>query len=393
MNLLEERLREEKHDFTFSEVCYMHDIKIKFDEGILSEARKYPKEIKISRFPDRKQVFDYIVTIDSENAEEIDDGLSIEKLENGCYRLGVHIADPTSLLPKNSIILDEAFKRTTSIYLGNTIYMYPEILAKDKMNLISGKPRLATSYYLEISPDGKIENYEFLETIIYVHNMTYQEVNNILKKGTCKSKKCLNTLIGLSEVTSILSKKFSMDEVYQLVNRTKSNPSQTNIISKSDASKIVETSMVIANYMVAYHMMKHHLPCINRIHVMNQDFLKKLSQIKENLHSKEVEQVKSAIRFLESFYPEAIYSTEKKEHYGLGLPIYTHVTAPLRRGIDNIMKLYVLDPFYFHKVSDQEAYKIEEILKRVCIYYNERNEIIQSFMDYQKEIPKVLTKS
>lgn len=395
LNHLEEKLSSRKHDTTFKEICYMHDVKINFDEGVLSEARRINCEVRIKDYPDRKLIKDdYIITIDGSNAKEIDDGLSIKKLEDGYYCLGVHIADPTSYLPKNSIILDEALKRTTSIYRGAVpiATMFPSILSTDKMSLLENKPRLATSYYLYVNGNGKIENYEFLETIIYVHNTTYNKIDDILKTGRCEDKRLLKTSILLREVTAKLERNFKIDKIYSMVNRKESNPSNTNNILNTTASKIVETAMMMTNYIVPFHMQKHNLPCINRIHVMDAEFVKKLNDLSSGLDFRGKGQTTKIVEYLTSFYPKAKYSIERLGHFGLGIPISSHITAPLRRGIDNIMKLYVLNPFYFNQVSDMEAYNIENKLSKICDYYNERAVIIQSFTDCIKENSKLLTK-
>lgn len=393
LNHLEEKLQYQNHEVTFKEVCYMHDIKTTFDQGILSEVRRLETDITFDKYPNRRFLSDeYIVTIDDFDAEELDDGLSIQQLENGYYRLGIHIADPTGLLSENSIILEEAFKRTTSIYLNNqTIYMFPEVLAKDKLNLLEGQPRLATSYYLYVNAEGRIESYEFLETIIKVHNITYTQADAILKTGNCNNKQLLDTLVMLSMITSKLGNNFRVDPVYQAVNRHKSNPSKTNIISSTNASKIVETCMMMANYIVPFHMKQHNLPCINRIHILDSDYLKRLSAINNNIYFDEQNSIKNVIHYLSSFYPKSKYSVDKVGHFGLGLPIYSHVTSPLRRGIDNVQKIYVLNPFYFNQVQDKVAYQIEERLKDICSYFNERSTTISYFLDNQKILSKHLS--
>lgn len=397
LNHLEEKLENKNHVVTLKEVSYMHDISLSFDEGILSEARRLNSEIKKSKYPNRKIIDDeYIITIDGEDANELDDALSIEKLENGYYKLGIHIADPVGLLPKNSIIMDGAYERGTSIYLpNNTIFMFPSILSKDKMNLLENKYRLATSYYLYVNSEGIVENYEFFETVIKVtKNATYQDVNDSLQLGSDVDEKYFTTICLLSEIANKLNRNFQIDKVYELLNRTNSNPTNTNIIDKTNASKIVEICMMIVNYIIPYHMNKYNLPCIYRIHTVDDEYKNKIASIATGISKEDAKTSESLIKYLNSIYPKSIYSTEAKGHFGLGIPYYSHSTAPLRRYIDNAMKLYVLDPFYFHPVSDKEAYIIQDKQKEICTHINEKNIVVDSFMEsYSKEKAKILTKN
>ena len=233
-----------------------------------------------------------------------------------------------------------------------------------------------------------------METVIKVaKNTTYAKVNETLQTGNSDDTRYLNTVLTLAEATSKLSKNFKIDKIYSLVNRTVSNSTSTNIIEHSSSSKIVETCMMMANYIVPYHMNKNHLPCINRIHVVDQEYMNKISSISSDIYSSNHTNLESVTRYLKSICPKGKYSIEAKGHFGLGLPHYSHVTSPLRRYSDVAMKLYVLNPFYFHLVSDREAYQIEERIPEVCKYINEKNIVIDSFVEsYQKEKIKMLTK-
>lgn len=396
LNHLEEKLIDENHIMTFKELCYMYDIKSNFDEGILSETRRLNKEIKPSMYQNREIINnEYIITIDGEDANELDDALSIEKLENSLYKLGIHIADPTGLIPEDNIIMDGAYERNSSIYFpGNTIFMFPEVLAKDKMNLLENKNRLATSIYLYIDNYGKIENYEFKETIINVNlNTTYENINNVVNDSQFYDIRLIKTVRLLNEVVSKLKNNYKIDETYALVNRTEKNPTETNITHNTNSSKIVETCMMMANYIIARHMNKNNLLCINRVHMIDQEYIKKLSSIEENLHSNDDKEVERAIRHLKAIYPKSRYSVTENGHFGLGLDNYCHFTSPLRRYSDVAMKQYVLNPFYFNLVNDKEAYLIEEKLKDICKHMNERNSITNSFLEScSKEKSKIYTK-
>lgn len=202
----------------------------------------------------------------------------------------------------------------------------------------------------------------------------------------------MKTSFLLKEVASKLKNHFKIDETYALVNRTENNPSNTNIINNTTATKIVETCMIMANYIVSYHMNKNKLPCINRIHKIDSEYLDKLSKIQSKLHSVNDKEVEDAIRYLKAIYPKAKYSTTSSGHFGLGLSYYSHTTSPLRRFPDVAIKKYVLEPFYFHDVSDKKAYMVEDRLKEICNHMNERNIIVDTFMsELKKEKVKILT--
>ena len=220
VNELTEKLEEESYDETLSHLSYKTDVTIDFHESVLSEARRFNVRTLKSEFEKRVGNQDeYIVTIDGEGAEEIDDGLSIKKLENGNYLLGVHISDPLGYISQTSLLYEEANRRTTSIYspLERTSSMFPDLYAKDHMSLTQGKNRLATSYYLEITPFGEIllDNCVFKKTIVNVNKkLTYNEFNILSKTGS-DNERLDQTIKMLLEVTDLLSKRIIMDENYR----------------------------------------------------------------------------------------------------------------------------------------------------------------------------------
>ena len=397
-NLLEKlenfEIKSDQEDFRI--LSYKHDIKYKFDEGILSEAKRLHKSFEIDKFKNREKILDeYIITIDGEDAEELDDSLSIKKLDNGNYLIGVHIADPGGYIPVNSIIMDEVLKRTTSIYLSDrTIPMIPEILSKDTLNLLENKERLATSYYMEVNKNGNIENFYFKKSIISVNkNDTYHNIDNYLTRGYADNEKLDKTLELLSIIIPKLSNNFSISELYLLMNRTTKNVSNTNITTNSSSAKIVETSMIMTNHLIAKFFWEQHLPFINRVHQIEPEYLEVLKEKEKLLHGYTDRDALQLIQFLEKSYPSAEYLVNATGHAGLGLEYYSHNTSPLRRSPDVLNTSICIDKIYFGKLPDYEIYKLEKLLEISCEYINARHPTISHFEKmYEKEKNKSLIK-
>lgn len=390
-NLLEklENIDSKENAFDFNILCYKHDIKDKFDQGLLSEANRVYRNLDINKLKDRRIVDnEYIIAIDGEDAEEIDDSLSIRKLQNGNYLIGVHIADPGGYLPIDNIIMEEALKRTTSIYLSDkTIPMMPEILSKDIFSLMAGQDRLATSYYIETNPNGKIENFSFEKTIVKLNrNETYSNIDQFLKRGYADDRE-LDELLELFTLTNPkLSENFNISTLYSLINRTVNNVSNTNITTNSTSAKIVETNMIMTNHLIAKFFWNQKLPFVNRVHKIEPDYLEELENKEKLLHSKDDQDMISLIQFLQKSYPRALYKIDETSHAGLGLSHYSHVTSPLRRSADILATSICIDQIYFGELADTSIYQLEEFLRKYCDYMNDKYPTIHHFEKvYEKE--------
>lgn len=390
-NLLEklENIDSKENAFDFNILCYKHDIKDKFDQGLLSEANRVYRNLDINKLKDRRIVDnEYIIAIDGEDAEEIDDSLSIRKLQNGNYLIGVHIADPGGYLPIDNIIMEEALKRTTSIYLSDkTIPMMPEILSKDIFSLMAGQDRLATSYYIEVSQNGKIENFSFEKTIVKLNrNETYSNIDQFLKRGYADDRE-LDELLELFTLTNPkLSENFNISTLYSLINRTVNNVSNTNITTNSTSAKIVETNMIMTNHLIAKFFWNQKLPFVNRVHKIEPDYLEELEKKEKLLHNKDDQDMISLIQFLQKSYPRALYKIDETSHAGLGLSHYSHVTSPLRRSADILATSICIDQIYFGELADTSIYQLEEFLRKYCDYMNDKYPTIHHFEKvYEKE--------
>lgn len=385
-NELQDKLEKLNVKETISHLSYKTDITLDFHESVLSEARRFnPKRLKPEVDGRSRTKDEYIITIDGEKAEEIDDGLSVRRLPNGNYLLGVHITDPTGYISKNSILYDEAYRRTSSIYLpglkGGS--MFPDSYSKNYMSLMQGKSRLATSYYLEVTTDGEIllDRCEFKKTIVNVNKkMSYNSFNLLSNVGS-DDKRLNDTIEGLHEVCNCLSKRMIMDEKYRIANREYSNPSGTNILGSSMGEKVVEKAMLAVNSTVAHYAAKSGFPFIYRAHELDQEYLAKIDyfdkKFRENPTSDNYEVF---VKMLKDTYPKSFYTTDSsKGHVGNGVAHYSHLTSPLRRFAD-CLATEALNMFYFQdSIDDKDVYEFEDRLNEGCRYLNERKTAIDYF--------------
>lgn len=361
---------------------YKYDIKSNFNQSIILECNR----VLNKKHNELKVVSDVILTFDGISTKEIDDALSIKKLDNGNYLLGIHIADPLFYINSNSIIYDEAKRRTTSIYLSDlTVSMFPSDLSSDYASLVENKLRPATSYYYEISSCGEVVNYNFEKTLINVYkNMTYSEFNNILCNGY-SDKKIFETIKLLSDVYPLLLNHYKIDPYYKKLNRTNTNITDTNIIGNTMSEKVVESAMVFNNHMVARYFSLKKLPFIYRIHTIDEETIKKLDDFSNTINSdNKTSDYLKYVEIIKNIYPSSTYSINNKGHYGLGLDSYSHITSPLRRFAD-IVALDCLNKMYFNSFSDSDLYKYEENIKDSINKINQKRLSIDIFSNnYEK---------
>ena len=358
LNSLIEIINDNEHELSDSASAYKYDIPTIFNEAINSEVRQIKDKYSIGK--EREYVDDYVLSFDGEDAKEIDDSLSIKVLDNGIIVLGVHIADPLYLIDENSIIFEEAVRRTTSIYLSDkTIPMFPPELSTDLVSLKAKKSRPATSYYFTFDKHGNVIDYDFKQTIIEVNrNMTYDDFNHVLNMNS--NEKLKKTVDNLSIVSNILQRYYNLDPLYGEINRNHNNITNTNIIGKTSGEKMVESAMIFTNYMVAKHFLDNDLPFIFRNHQIDPDVLTRLGMIEKKIIKEDNnEAYLKYIDMVKNIYPKAYYGLECVGHQGLGIKCYTHITSPLRRMADVIgllclNKLYFSDPTNDNKDSSKK---------------------------------------
>lgn len=374
-----------------------YNISVYFDEDILEKARLVKVMDKDKNT--RMYVDDYIITIDGDNAVEIDDALSCRRLSNGNYLLGVHIASVLGYFPYHEDIVNEAINRGRSIYLSNkyqtkendynrTIPIFPYDFSAKTGSLITGLPKLARSYFFEIDNEGNIVNETFQKTIIESNKQaTYKEIDKILKHGS-KDKELQDVVFNLQAVTELLDRKYKAgDQVYENVKASTDDFSDLRV-QRIGSEKIVYQTMLLTGNRVAEYFANNGYPCLYRVHSANQSDSLKLQALIDNLtKTYGGEQYNKLYQLIEGIYPKGWYDIEGR-HDGLGLDHYCHCTSALRRAADIVVE-HALEVCYDDNPKDKELVKLEDEVSRRKNEINSKQDPIEWFAkDYKRAYQK-----
>lgn len=339
-----------------------------YPKEVEEAANKIPDNIPAEEMARRVDMRDAVTfTIDPRDAKDFDDALSIRKLENSLWEVGVHIADVSYYVTPGSIIDREAYKRATSIYLvDRTIPMLPERLCNNLCSLRQDEDKLAYSVIFTMNEFAEVKDYKICRTIIRSNRrFTYEEAQQIIESGEGEYKQ---EILKLNEFAKILrtqrfakgSIAFERTEVRFEIDE-KGKPLSVYFKESKEANKLVEEFMLLANKTVAHHIgkpkggdAKKAKTFVYRIHdVPNPDKLENFSTFIRRFGYKlkttgKNSEVSSAINnlldqaegtkeqnLIETLavrsMAKAIYSTENIGHYGLAFDYYTHFTSPIRR--------------------------------------------------------------
>lgn len=351
-----------------------------FPQKVISFAENIPETIEESEIKRRRDLRDIkMVTIDGEDAKDLDDAVSVEKLENGRYRLGVHIADVTHYVKEKNPLDKEALNRGTSVYLiDRVIPMLPKKLSNGICSLNPKVDRLALSCLMTIDNNGTVIDHEIVESVIKTdERMTYTDVTKILRDNDEELIKRYDYLVenfkDMQELCSILNKKrfkrgavdFEFTEAKIILNEF-GKPIEIKPYEREIANRMIEEFMLVCNETIAESMFRTKLPFVYRIHedpdseklVKFKEFAynlgytvkwtdkaepRDLQDIIEKVKGKKEEMVVSTL-LLRSM-KQARYSPENVGHFGLAAEYYCHFTSPIRRypdlQIHRIIKEYI----------------------------------------------------
>jgi len=344
-----------------------------FPEKVDEEAKKIPLKITEEEIKKRVDLREKtIITMDGADAKDLDDAVSVEKLPNGNYMLGVHIADVSHYVTDSSQLDKEALKRGNSVYLiDQVIPMLPKILSNGICSLNSKVDRLTLSVSMEIDEKGKVVNHEIYDSIIHSKaRMVYGDVSDMLENNSAeliaKYQDIYQDILLMDELAKILRKArdlrgsldFDFDEAYIKLN-DKGIPISVETAERRVANRIVEEFMLIANETIAEHFYWMEVPFVYRVH--ESPSLEKIEEFKrfiisfglnlkgnpENIHPKVLNEIIKSVEgkpeehvvntvMLRSM-KKAFYGTECEGHFGLGVKYYCHFTSPIRRYPDLII--------------------------------------------------------
>jgi len=341
-----------------------------FSKGASAEARRFSPEISIKEKKERKDYRNWMtVTIDGENARDFDDAVSVKKLGNGNFLLGVHIADVSHYIKPGSLLDSEAFERGTSVYFPDlTLPMLPEKLSNHICSLRPREEKLTFSVLLEIDRNGMVVRSKFSPSLIQTaERMTYQSVYKIFE-GDEKEKKKFSDIVPDLLLMRVLARclrkrreeEGSLDFDLLEPELVYKEGSLHSIVpfERNEAHQVIEEFMVTANEAVACFLSRKNVPLIFRVHP--PPGLKDLEKLRDMLGhfgtflplTKKVnlKDLQGALKRAEGKPEEkfinlqvlkslriAVYTDENAGHYGLAKKEYTHFTSPIRRYPDLVV--------------------------------------------------------
>ena len=398
-------------------IIYKYNIPVDFPEDVKEEVSHMPMEVKESDLPGRRDLREEeIFTIDGDDTKDIDDAISIKRLSNGHYQLGVHIADVSYYVKEGSPLDNEALERGTSVYLvDRVIPMLPHELSNGICSLNPNVDRLAISCVMEFDDKGKQLDYEIFQSVIRSRiQMTYKKVNSILEKDEVPEgyEEFVPSLKLMNELAHILREMkvrrgyidFAVDEAKILVDE-KCVPTDVILRDRGEGEKLIEDFMIAANECVATHIYFMNLPFIYRVHEYPKEekiraflgFVSSLGyQVNGNIKDVRPTTVQKIIGQLEDKpeYPilsslllrsmqKAVYKPENLGHYGLASDCYTHFTSPIRRYPDTTVHR-LLHTYLFDGLINMETIrKWEEKLIYIADHSSERE---RASVDCEREV-------
>lgn len=383
-----------------------HDIPEEFPSEVLEGAEKIPEKIDEAEINRRVDLRDRkIVTIDGADAKDLDDAVSVEKLPNGNFRLGVHIADVSHYVKENSDLDKEAYKRGTSVYfLDRVIPMLPKRLSNGICSLNPKVDRLTLTVFMEIDKAGKVVDYQIAESVISTaERMTYKDVSDILENNDqeliARYRSLVDDFRRMEELYVILSSKrmvrgsidFEFPETKVLLD-DEGNPEDIVKVERRTADRIIEEFMLVCNETVAEHMFWLGAPFVFRIHeepddekieVFNEFVYNLGYSIKgiKKVHPKSLQRLIQKVKgkkeekiintLLLRSLKRARYYQENLGHYGLAAEYYCHFTSPIRRYPDLVIHRIIKETLTGELKNSRIEY-LKEFVEKAALQSSER---------------------
>ncbi len=384
------------------------DLPTDFDDLVYKQVENIPTEVLEEEKTGRLDLRNIqTVTIDGEDAKDLDDAITIQKLENGNYKLGVHIADVTHYVKEGTSLDREALKRGTSVYLvDRVIPMLPHKLSNGICSLNQKEDRLALSCIMEIDKNGNVQNHQIVETLINVDKrMSYTIVNDVLTNENSPyledNKEFLNMFKTMEELRNILLQKrikrgaieFDFEEAKIILDENR-KPKEIKLYERNVATSIIEEFMLAANETVAEHYYWLELPFVYRSH--EEPDIEKIEEMAEfiskfgyklkgsNIHSKAFQKLLDKAKgtpeemiisrvVLRSF-KQARYTFRNEGHFGLAANYYCHFTSPIRRYPDLQIHRIIKENIN-GKLDEKRINNLSKKLPDVCLKCSNRERV------------------
>lgn len=377
-------------------VVKKYNLPEEFSPEVMGYTDRIPEEVpekEIERRRDLRQ--EMIMTIDGADAKDLDDAVSVFRLENGNFKLSVHIADVTHFVKEGSPIDKEAFKRATSVYLLDLVIpMLPKKLSNNLCSLNPFEPKLTLSCDMVIDPQGKVVEYDIYESIIESKlRATYADVTRVLNgemdETLEKYKEFIPMIKDMEELQHILEKKrerrgaieFDFPESKITLDKL-GKPVDVSLYPREISNKMIEEFMLACNETVAEHMFWAHVPFIYRIHEEpDEEKLKAFTEFSFNLgypvklyagvQPKMLQEILEKVKgqpaepvlskLLLRSMMQARYAPENIGHFGLAATYYSHFTSPIRRYPD--LQIHrIIKEFLNGELDEKRAKKLIPIV-------------------------------
>jgi len=354
-------------DINTLKIVYGYEWPQKFSEEVMTAVGQINVNIEEEKKIRLDLTNELIVTIDGKDAKDLDDAISLYVKDNQ-YHLGVHIADVSQYVKEDSIVDQEAYKRSTSAYLADRVIpMLPHLLSNDWCSLNPDEIKLTLTCNMVLDMDGKVVSYDIRKSYLKSHRrLNYDEVNQFLLKNVSlkdhKVESMLTMMNELSQKLKVIRKKrgeieFESSELGFIVDN-KGRVLDVYLKSTDEAEELIESFMLIANETVAFHMHHAGLPSIYRIHekpdnLKLKNALTMVSRLGFPVNMKQLGSPKPLQVLTENTadtpygyivhmmllraMQKAKYSEIIEPHYGLGARYYAHFTSPIRRYPDLIL--------------------------------------------------------
>ncbi|ABR31358.1 ribonuclease R [Thermosipho melanesiensis] len=395
----------------FPTVIVKHDINLSFPDDVMKEAANIPEKVLPKELKKRKDFRDeLIVTIDGSDAKDFDDAVSVKKLKNGNYLLGVHIADVSHYVKEGSALDKEAFFRGTSIYLiDRVIPMLPFKLSHGICSLVQGEDRLVMSLIMEINKEGKVINYEVTPGIIRSkRRLVYDDVNDLFegkKEAIEKIGDLKDTLLLMKELKNILrnarKKRGAILDIeggeVKIILDEKGHAIDIIPRKRGETETIIEEFMIKANETIAEIFHKYNLPFVYRIHekpepdtiIQLKNYLSAIGidfKVPQKITSRILQELlektsnhplrDSIEKLLVRSMKRAVYSSTNIGHFGLASYAYTHFTSPIRRYPDLIVHR-LIKKFLSKKdkLSKKQKKLLNDKLAKIAAYSSKRERV------------------